>query len=164
MTIRTALGAGRVRLVRQLLTESVLLAIAGGVLGCLLAAWAIDALVGLEPDALPRAAEVALDARQCCPSHKGRPGADEPVQAGAYGAFLRGRISRRVGSVSSTDSCLPDGLLPRVGVLVNFDMDVPLPLPVYAHRREHDLRLLAAKEEAGRLGSAGSRPAPRWTA
>jgi predicted permease len=59
--IRTALGAGKGRLLRQLLTESVLLALAGGGLGLLLAQWATRAALGVVPTDLPRAAEIRID-------------------------------------------------------------------------------------------------------
>jgi predicted permease len=61
--IRTALGASRMRMVRQVLTESILLAFAGGVLGLLLAAWGTQAAIKVLPDALPRAQEIHLDGR-----------------------------------------------------------------------------------------------------
>ncbi len=63
LAVRTALGAGRARLVQQLLTESVVLAIAGGALGLLVANWTLDLLVQLAPENLPRLADVTLDWR-----------------------------------------------------------------------------------------------------
>jgi predicted permease len=61
--IRAALGAGKGRLIRQLLTESILLGIAGGGLGLLLAIWATRTTLQHLPVTLPRAANVGIDAR-----------------------------------------------------------------------------------------------------
>ena len=61
--IRTALGAGRAQLVRQTLTESLVLALAGGILGIGLAAWGVQLLLGAAPLDLPRLGEVSLDGR-----------------------------------------------------------------------------------------------------
>jgi predicted permease len=61
--IRAALGASARRVLRQLLTESVALAFAGGALGLLLAAWGTRAALGILPTALPRAEEIGLDTR-----------------------------------------------------------------------------------------------------
>jgi predicted permease len=61
MSLRAALGAGQARLVRQLLTESLVLSLIGGSAGILLAHWAIDALVAAVPGGLPVFGEVGLD-------------------------------------------------------------------------------------------------------
>lgn len=63
LALRTAVGASRSRLIRQLLTESIVLALAGGVLGAVFSIWGIKALVSIIPAELPGAENVRLNAR-----------------------------------------------------------------------------------------------------
>ena len=63
IALRTALGASRGRLVRQLITESVLVSAIGGLIGLGLAAWCVDLLIASAPDSIPRIQEVGVDAR-----------------------------------------------------------------------------------------------------
>jgi predicted permease len=64
--VRTALGATRIRVIRQLLTESLVLSGLGGALGLLLAAWGSQAALDLLPGSLPRAADIAVDVHVLC--------------------------------------------------------------------------------------------------
>ena len=63
MAIRTALGAGRARILRQLFTESAVLALAGGVVGLLLAIWGTSLISSYIPEGIPRMGELGIDGR-----------------------------------------------------------------------------------------------------
>ena len=62
IAVRLALGARRGRLIRQLLTENIVLAMIGGAIGLALARWTVSAFVALSAEELPRAAEISVDA------------------------------------------------------------------------------------------------------
>src|SRR5689334_2765163 len=61
MAIRTAVGASRWRIARQLLTESILLSLIGGTIGLVLARWGVDLILYVSPDSIPRSREIGLD-------------------------------------------------------------------------------------------------------
>ena len=61
IAVRTALGAGRLRLLRQLLTESITLSVLGGAAGILLGSWGVNALLALNPIPLPRYNQIGVD-------------------------------------------------------------------------------------------------------
>jgi putative ABC transport system permease protein len=61
IAVRAALGAGRSRLVREMLSESFVLASFGGVLGCAVAYWTVRLLVAMSPGSIPRLEEATMD-------------------------------------------------------------------------------------------------------
>lgn len=61
ISVRLALGASRARLMRQLITESLLLALAGGAIGCVLGYWGMDLIKRYGPASIPRLAEAGMD-------------------------------------------------------------------------------------------------------
>jgi predicted permease len=63
IAIRLALGASRGRLIRQMLTESILISLIGGAIGVAIAVWLTQALIGLNPQGIPRATEIGVDGR-----------------------------------------------------------------------------------------------------
>ena len=63
LALRAALGAGRMRLIRQMLTESVLLGLMGGAFGVFLAYWGIQVLIAFGPDNIPRLHDITIDPR-----------------------------------------------------------------------------------------------------
>jgi putative ABC transport system permease protein len=63
LAIRAAIGANRATLMRQLLTESVVIALVGGALGVLVAFWSVDLILALDPGEVPRVAAIGVDGR-----------------------------------------------------------------------------------------------------
>ena len=61
IALRTALGANQGQIIRQLLTESMMLSVAGGTAGLLLARWGLGAIIAINPGNIPRLAEISLD-------------------------------------------------------------------------------------------------------
>jgi putative ABC transport system permease protein len=61
MAVRVAMGAGRWRLIRQLMTENALLALTGGIAGLFVAMWSLRALLAMSPQGLPRLGEISID-------------------------------------------------------------------------------------------------------
>jgi putative ABC transport system permease protein len=103
MAIRAAMGAGRARILRQLLTESLLLAFAGSALGLLLAGWGTDFLLRLDVGGIPRQSEVGVHA---------------PVLWFAAGiafltAILFGLLPALHSSSLDLNTCLKEGLPDR---------------------------------------------------
>ena len=134
LALRAALGAGRWRLIRQLLTEGALLAIAGGALGLLLALWGLEALKLINPETIPRLEEVSLDWRvlvftsgvSCLTAiifglapalQVSKPDLQHPLKEGGRG-FVGARGQRLRGLLVITEMALSLALLIGAGLLI----------------------------------------------
>jgi putative ABC transport system permease protein len=136
LAVRTALGASRWRLMRQLLTESLLVSMIGAVAGLLVAAWGNDALAGLKPLGVPRLGEARIDGAVvaftiavavvtgllvgAAPALQatGRAMAGA-LKEGGRGALTGRRSARILGTLVAGEIALSVALLAGAGLLVN---------------------------------------------
>jgi putative ABC transport system permease protein len=135
IAVRTALGASRGQVVRQVLTESLVLALAGGAAGVLLAKAAVAALLAAMPRELPRLAEIGVDARvlgfACLLAlatgvafgvlpalHAARVDPNDVLKQGGHGAGVGRRQSRLRGGLLAAEVALALVLLVGAGLLM----------------------------------------------
>jgi len=135
LAVRTALGAGRRHLVRQMLTESLLLAAAGGTCGLLLGAWSLELLRVLLPADLPRAGEISIDAGVVgfvaavsaaaglvfgvLPAWRASAmNVNEALKAGSRSATAGKRSQRTQAALAVSEACLSLVLVAGAGLLV----------------------------------------------
>ncbi len=98
LSIRVAIGASRLRLARQLLMESLLLALTGSGLGWILAAWTVSAAVRWAPASIPRLAEVSADGRVVGFAAVTAGAATVFLTVGALGAMMRAQAADVLGA------------------------------------------------------------------
>jgi putative ABC transport system permease protein len=135
IAVRTALGANRLRIVRQLLTESVILSVIGAGLGLLLASWGVDLLVAMEPQGIPRLTEIRVDrvvmlfalgvsvatglVFGMIPAlHATRPGVAGSLKEGGRGALTTRSGARVRGALVVAEMALAVTLLTGAGLLI----------------------------------------------
>jgi putative ABC transport system permease protein len=107
LAVRAALGAGRARIVRQLVSESLLLGALGGALGVMLARWAAGALVALSPVDVPRLGTVQVDGRALL--FAAAASLVTTILCGTVAALVASRPAGR-GSLRETGRAVPGGL------------------------------------------------------
>ena len=135
IAVRAAMGASRGRIVRQLLVESMLLGLAGGILGVLFAHAGLKALLALAPENLPRLSEVAVDGRALAftlvlalltgigfglaPAYRSaRVDLNRTLKAGGRGTSEGGRSGRLVGALVVAEVSVALMLLAGAGLLM----------------------------------------------
>ncbi|HEY6830651.1 MAG TPA: ABC transporter permease [Gemmatimonadaceae bacterium] len=135
MAIRTALGAGRARLVRQLITESMILSLVGAVAGVLFAKWGMRVLIAMAPADLPRVSAVSIDGTALLvtagaalligllfgvlPAMQTTAGQlSEALRAGARGTRTRRHANRTKRVIVAAEVALAVTLLTGAGLLI----------------------------------------------
>ena len=135
IAIRTALGASRGRVIRQLLTESLLLGAAGGAVGLLLGYWGVDLIVAVSPPDTPRLAEIGMDRQVLlftlaislltgllfglAPAlQASKPDLNDALKEGGRGGSDGGRLSRMRGVLVVAEVALSLVVLIGAGLLV----------------------------------------------
>ena len=174
ITIRMALGADRGRLVRQMLTESLVLAVAGGGVGLMVSAWALDLLLRFAPAGIPRLERVHMDGGVVAFTFLIAIGAGVDVRARARvpdpGASAAGRLARRRAAASCPPRISAAARRSTVAeialslmLLVGRDAADP-ELRAHAAGRRRVPRFVGADRRADRAARAAARrlkPAPR---
>jgi predicted permease len=135
VALRAAMGANHGRLIRQMLTESLMLAALGGVVGVLLAFWGRDLLVGLMPNAVPRSGDVKIDAwalgftallsisagviSGLAPAiHASKPDLNEALKGGVRSATAQSRARRWRDGLVVAETALSLLLLAGAGLMI----------------------------------------------
>jgi len=135
LALRHALGANRMRLIRQLLTESALLSLAAGIIGLLLAWLGADLLMRMAPDSLPRVGEIELDNRVLgftllvslltgvvfglAPAlQSSRPDLNETLKEGGKGSGSSSRLGRARNALIVIEVAMALVLLVGAGLLI----------------------------------------------
>jgi putative ABC transport system permease protein len=135
VALRHALGANRLRLIRQLLTENALLAVTAGTVGLLLAQWGADLLMALAPDTITRVGEIELDKRVLgftllvslltsllfglAPAlQSSRPDLNETLKEGGKGGGSSSRVGRARNALIVIEVALALVLLVGAGLLI----------------------------------------------
>jgi putative ABC transport system permease protein len=135
VALRHALGANRMRLIRQLLTESALLSVIAGIIGLLLAWWGADLLMALAEDSIPRVGEIEMDNRVLgftllvslltgvvfglAPAlQSSRPDLNETLKEGGKGSGSSSRLGRARNALIVIEVALALVLLVGAGLLI----------------------------------------------
>jgi len=174
ITIRAALGASRSRVVRQLITESLVLALAGGAIGTVLGFWVVPVLIRLAPGDMPRLAEAGIDGRVLAFSfgvsmlagllfglapavHASRINLSETLKQGGTGGGLGSGLGRVRSAFVIAELALSVTLLAGAGLLVR--SFVALHNVVLGFRPEH---VLVMHTNVPASGPEGARHAMRF--